>query len=806
MTTAEQPKAARVTDAEAAWLGVCARVDGETLAPGLLSHGQNLRFVDQKPGTRLGVVKPVWCNLVDRDDSVVRPWAHPCGAGVFKDPNGRQWVYVACGAGVYRCVENNLARPVALPAGVQLTGPCVFVQAFNKLYLFRGRHLKPLVMGDADTGFEDVVVVWDATTDFALGDRVCWGPTIAADTNGLTSAGNVATFVSASDHGLSTGQDVLIAGATETEYNGRYTVTVLDPTSFTYEFGGSATTPATGTPTVNTLAKFWEAKGNPTAGDVPGVDADWLQIYDVLPNAETARYANNRLLVATAWTPGESTFDSSSSYTKADFLVATDIQDEVRFSFCNAFRINQGSDDEIQDIVKWSEDSVLVFKDRSWGVVNGLATSLTGLSGVSLDMREQGYGLLCRGAAAVAGKDVYFLAGSRGIVSVRQSETNKVQSVDVPLSYDIEPWLKLVDWNVARQTARLAYWNNRLYAALPLFSGEVVGPNLASGLYFWIPRGFQGDFEGPVLEVSGLEIGKRYRWTPGNSQRLTTERTEVDLGYLDLVSYDPAGEDVATGDFTATQETYYLWGDGVSWGLPSTAQVQAVGVPGQNNCMFVYDFLTQRWSGMDVGTAICVQEFFLASKAGVERLFYLGADGYVNLVEESERGDEVGDETRTAGLGWQEIATVTRSRRYFADGAVRLRSVSGLVRVATAYARYWVRLIFDGVNKERTVVSGRTPSATGYVDPWDAPDWDPTNGNDDHGTAGREDYGVILGDELNLGSGIALDLVQERPEGFYGSADQAQWVSVEVTNTRGRLQVKGVQISGARGRERKGTE
>ena len=64
----------------------------------------------------------------------------------------------------------------------------------------------------------------------------------------LTSSGTTATATVAAGHGLSVRDSVTIAGATQTEYNGTYTVvTVADSTHFTYSFAGSATTPATGT-------------------------------------------------------------------------------------------------------------------------------------------------------------------------------------------------------------------------------------------------------------------------------------------------------------------------------------------------------------------------------------------------------------------------------------------------------------------------------------------------------------------------------------------------------------------------------
>lgn len=64
----------------------------------------------------------------------------------------------------------------------------------------------------------------------------------------LTSSSTTATATTASPHYRAVGDRVVISGATQTEYNGSYTiVSVPTSTTFTYTFAGSATTPATGT-------------------------------------------------------------------------------------------------------------------------------------------------------------------------------------------------------------------------------------------------------------------------------------------------------------------------------------------------------------------------------------------------------------------------------------------------------------------------------------------------------------------------------------------------------------------------------
>lgn len=64
----------------------------------------------------------------------------------------------------------------------------------------------------------------------------------------LTQSSGTATATVSAGHQLETGDSVYISGATETEYNGDFIVTVSSSTVFTYSVDSSATSPATGTP------------------------------------------------------------------------------------------------------------------------------------------------------------------------------------------------------------------------------------------------------------------------------------------------------------------------------------------------------------------------------------------------------------------------------------------------------------------------------------------------------------------------------------------------------------------------------
>lgn len=63
----------------------------------------------------------------------------------------------------------------------------------------------------------------------------------------ITRSGSTATVNTSTAHGFVTGQKVVISGATQTDYNGAFTITVVNTTEFTYTVANSPATPATGT-------------------------------------------------------------------------------------------------------------------------------------------------------------------------------------------------------------------------------------------------------------------------------------------------------------------------------------------------------------------------------------------------------------------------------------------------------------------------------------------------------------------------------------------------------------------------------
>ena len=99
--------------------------------------------------------------------------------------------------------------------------------------------------------------------------RACGYGAATTTTQAITSinrSGATATVVTPAAHNLQTGDRITISGATQTEYNGEFQVTVTNATTFTYAVTGTPVSPATGTPVINTSRVY-----NPVSINFPSI-------------------------------------------------------------------------------------------------------------------------------------------------------------------------------------------------------------------------------------------------------------------------------------------------------------------------------------------------------------------------------------------------------------------------------------------------------------------------------------------------------------------------------------------------------
>ncbi len=142
-------------DGDAGWVGVNAKATPERLLPGFAQAATNLIFKQGLAETRRGCVSPAFCAFSTMRPVSARPTVL-AGAGVFSDPNGLEWMLLATDTGVWRCRVGHTPRRIVTPEPLT-SGTIEFVQAFDRVLLFRGSDKIPWVWDGTVTGAFQVV-------------------------------------------------------------------------------------------------------------------------------------------------------------------------------------------------------------------------------------------------------------------------------------------------------------------------------------------------------------------------------------------------------------------------------------------------------------------------------------------------------------------------------------------------------------------------------------------------------------------------------------------------------------------------
>lgn len=138
-----------------------------------------------------------------------------------------------------------------------------------------------------------------------------------------------------------------------------------------------------------------------------------------------------------------------------------------------SFRINQGSSDRLVALAKFNETTLVCAKTRSIYVVTDIYGDNSSLAqNARLQEVTRQYGCQSPKSWVQVGSDLWFMGYRRGVCSLRQTETNAVQGVDVPVSRDIQPIIDRINWEAAESVVAAAH-ENRVYFAVPLDSSSV---------------------------------------------------------------------------------------------------------------------------------------------------------------------------------------------------------------------------------------------------------------------------------------------------------------------------------------------
>jgi hypothetical protein len=334
-----------------------------------------------------------------------------------------------------------------------------------------------------------------------------------------------------------------------------------------------------------------------------------------IPQADRGEWINARLYVPTE------------TATEKDLMNISDYFNATRFaSVRSQARINQGASDRLIRALKFGRtDAVVCFKT---GSIYGLYNCNGALSQMQQDEITREFGLLSPRAAINVGKgesdapdEVWFMGTTGSVYKITPDAGTGLLGVSAtPVSDEIQQTIARINREVGATTVTFELWDDKLYLAVPLDGAYLDGPNVlrnqtySGGILSW-----------PVIP------GASYVWEKGVNENGLNNGTET------LTE---------SGQFTAQTGNIVLEQIG---GAPVTATLKRR-YSNVNNAVLVYDFIKGKWQGLDEGTPFAVQEWLKLKVGGEEKLFFIGADGFVNYAE-ALFDDETAYESLGAPIG-----------------------------------------------------------------------------------------------------------------------------------------------------------
>jgi hypothetical protein len=202
-----------------------------------------------------------------------------------------------------------------------------------------------------------------------------------------------------------------------------------------------------------------------------------------IPDAATAMFFQNRL-----WLP----------YTRNQ-LAVSDLLDFTRYDpVTQDFTADFGAGDAILTLAPYGEQSVVIFKSRSIGLLRDVTPSL---ASVRVDELTRAHGLAAQQAWCEAAGDIYYLASDRSLRSLSLTINNELQRSAEPWSAPVPGLFRRINWQ-AIATASLATDGEKLYLAVPM--DDATAPNRIL-IYSLIRRQWDGEW----AFASGLGIAIR---------------------------------------------------------------------------------------------------------------------------------------------------------------------------------------------------------------------------------------------------------------------------------------------------------
>lgn len=750
-------------DGDVGFIGVDERTHPAQLRPGYVSRAKNYRF-------RNGIAEPRGGDILleMHPTDGMTTWSEGYGILRFEDPvSGQETQLVAADGGVYRCLLDNVAQSVPLEAGQTLTRANfrMFVQNAGKVILLRGDDLPPLELVDWDEGFRTVQ---------------------------QTNLGDSTRAIMSSEFGLFYGNRQLLV-------NDGDEIAASDLLDYT--------------------------RYQPVFNDLRFNPGDDDRVRAIHP------FGRGRLLVlkdqsiySVTGMIGETLVPSTEMITKKYGCIAP-------FSV-----VDFGTD------VAWLSDrGIVTLKLTAENEAQGTALSLS--DPLVVTMRRLRWDLAGNVVAGYYDNKLYF--------AVPLDEANVIGDSELTSgSYD-GSGLSTVSGLTVGATYRYRQGGNDTYlddggteyhgdidfvaenasvtlhgtisATVSASLKEVVATevNNAVLVYDTVTQAWAG-----VDEREGLCVQRWTRMTVDGKLRLAYLSTTGELRLYEeegaedevLSPVSPAYAEVVVADDLSLSETVQIGGGDIitvdTGATTNTASVcaaassegvEAIGVnlweadtygfnPGAANAWDAGSYTLQQITGglRVIGSSTTVVDIKIGGVTQTTTNFHSAG---LYLAQHS--GSQVTP---------QAIATALTTRGYHGKPAFA-RFLDARVQLSTWDAKLTLGFLTDGVEEETNLITDETFDRSSNIG-GEAGDYITTNANDDHATAGREDYSVVPDDGqvgVDLGSN-GVDVEREQDYEWQGDLPHAEgrYLQLRVRNTQGRAALSATLVTSAINRREHG--
>ena len=434
------------------------------------------------------------------------------GSGVFSDPNtdnSDDYIFTATNTicDILR-LRDNVKFKVKYPASATVAGRCELLQAFNKIYIFRGDKtsfvstptLTSKTISSASRSTNTITVNCtghgrsngDFVTLTGLGNWTTDPNDVYKVESATTNSFQVTTSASGSETFNVSGARVEYFNDFALVGSGDYTVpsyitdsaieatdgeVTITETSHGLDQGDeleiikadapvsiftSDTVRVSVVPDSNTF-KFNLAVENISLGQTVGMTLSRPQAvsYFIKQPATPFAVLNQRRL----WMPYFYTSaNTPSKRSNNDEIIASSILDGETFDVIgNQFNVTGGSSDYIVALEPFTEDKIVCFGRRSVHQISGASGSL---ADVRIDVITPDLGCSARRSVVQIANKIFFLS-DQGLYGLEFLDNYNLRGLETPISESIQPYMDRINQEYVDKAVG-AYFNNRYYVAVPL--------------------------------------------------------------------------------------------------------------------------------------------------------------------------------------------------------------------------------------------------------------------------------------------------------------------------------------------------